>query len=121
MLNCLGNAPASLIDDLNKIFTAQHDAEKRVVGVRQRMAAKALGQGRKAINGLGRPRLEVDSFAYHYWGKRLGYACWRDERFLQEFERDNEACRVKSGGTKEIMVGYGSKLSGASKRFSKKY
>lgn len=119
-LNCLEKMPSSLIADLNRIFTNQHNAEKNVVGVRQRLAAKQNGQGRKSINGLGQPYLQVDDFAYHYWGQRLGYKCWKDKQFLKEFWRDNEACRIKAGGTR-IQSGYGGLSSGITKKFSKKY
>lgn len=120
-LNCLDSTPAWLIEDLNKIFKSQQNAENNVVGVRQKIHAKRVAHGRKSLNGLGQPYLSVDTHAYHYWGQRLGYECWKDNQFLREFHRDNEACRVKSGGTKEIMVGYGSKSDGAAKRFTKSY
>lgn len=59
----------------------------------------------KSMDGLGRPRMVIDTTAYHYWGRRLGYDCWRDKQFLAEFERDNPAVRIKAAGTR-IQVGY---------------
>lgn len=70
------------------------------------------------MNGLGRPRLEVDSYAYHLWGQKLGYKCWKDPQFLREFERDNEHCRVRAKGTRDIHVGWVPTLG---KRFTKSY
>ena len=54
----------------------------------------------RSIDGLGQPRLSITPEAYHYWGQRLGYQCWSDKQFLNEFERDNPACRIKSKGTR---------------------
>ena len=105
-LDCLSSTPGWLIAELDKILRRQHDAERVQAKTRQALAARHLGTARKSVNGLGRPRLEVDTYAYHYWGKRLGYKCWRDPQFLREFERDNPEARVKAKGTKEIHVGW---------------
>jgi hypothetical protein len=67
--------------------------------VRQRQSAAAVGEHR-SIDGLGRLRMIIDPTAYHYWGQRLGYACWSDPQFLREYERDNPEVRVKCGGTR---------------------
>lgn len=58
-------------------------------------AGKRLGP-RKTVDGIGRHRLRVTAEAYHYWGARLGYGCWGDKQFLDEFERDNPECRVET-------------------------
>ncbi len=71
----------------------------------QEVGAAAQGEHR-AIEGLGRARLNIGSTAFHYWGQRFGtYACWNDEGFVREYERDNPAARIKCGGTK-TQVGY---------------
>lgn len=71
---------------------------------RQAQIARQAGEHR-SMDGLGRVRMMLDPAVFHYWGDRIGYACWRDPGFLREFERDNEAVRVKCGGTK-IMLGW---------------
>ena len=68
-----------------------------------------------AVNGIGRLRMRVDGTAFHYWGQRVGYGCWKDEQFLKEFERDNPEARVRCGGTR-MQVGYSPQ-----KKFSKTY
>lgn len=73
--------------------------------VEQARIAAALGRGRRSVNGLGRVRMEVSADVYHYWGQRLGYACWRDGEFLRAMERDNPELRVQCGGTK-TMTGW---------------
>jgi len=120
MLDCLNGLNGWLIDDLNKIIVDGHNFERFMAQRRQRQAARELGQNRKSIEGLGRPRLEIDSYAHAYWGQRLGYQCWKDPQFLREFERDNEHCRVKATGTK-LQIGYGSLCSGATRKVVKKY
>jgi len=82
---------------------------------RQAQIALEAGQHR-SMDGLGRVRMMIDLTAYHYWGDRLGYQCWKDREFLREFERDNADVRVKCGGTK-IMLGW----TPAEKRFQKVY
>ena len=62
---------------------------------------------RKHLAGVGRLRMQVDARAFHYWGKRLGYDCWRDEQFLREFERDNPEVRVKSRSDKTTILAPG--------------
>lgn len=111
---------AWLIAELDKFVRDEHMAERVLAETRQRKIAAELGQDRKSINGLGRPRLEVDDYVYHIWGQKLGYHCWKDPQFLREFERDNPHARVKAGGTK-LQIGYGSLSAGGKKRFTKTY
>jgi hypothetical protein len=110
-----------LVKQLNEFFTNEHLAERVAAETRQREAAHELRDNRRSIDGLGRPRMEVDTYAFHMWGKKLGYECWKDKQFLREFERDNDHVRVKAIGTKQITAGYGTKSAGAAKRYSKSY
>jgi len=71
----------------------------------QDMVARSHGIGDRSTEGLGRVRMAITPEAFHYWGRRLGYECWRDKQFLNEFERDNPSVRVKQGGTR-IQTGY---------------
>lgn len=91
---------------LDQALRKEVDMEQFLARRRQDRIAAELGTNRKAMNGLGRVRMEVDSWVYHYWGQRLGYQCWRDPGWLREFERDNPNVRVRCRGTKEISVGY---------------
>ena len=119
-LDCLKQTPGWLIDELNKIISREENFEKFAARRRQRQHAAALGQNRKSAEGLGRVRMEVDPVVYHYWGRKLGYTCWKDKTFLREMERDNPELRVKCAGTK-LQVGYGSLSSRAQRKFSKVY
>ena len=66
-----------------------------------------IQQERRTVHGIGRLRMQISPTAYHYWGKRLGYDCWRDKQFLREFERDNPECRVVSRSEKTTILAPG--------------
>ncbi len=100
----------------------EHIVQSALAKIEAARAAKILGEGRRSVDGLGQAKAEIPAFSYHYWGQRLGYKCWKDKTFLREFLRDNPECRVKSKGTKEIMVGYsGIAAAAKSKKFTKAY
>ena len=65
----------------------------------------------KSIDGLGQLRARIPLTAVHFWGQKLGYECWNDQAFMDEFLRDNPELEVNSGGTKEIHVGWTPNLS----------
>ena len=85
-------------------------------GVQHQIAAQNAGDHR-SIDGLGRVRMNISPVSFHYWGRRLGYQCWKDKQFLAEFERDNPEVRVKCGGTK-ASFGY---MPSGEPRFRKSY
>jgi len=58
---------------------------------------------------FGQHRARIEATSYHYWGKRLGYGCWNDRKFIKEYLRDNPESRVKAAGSKNVTVGYGGK------------
>jgi len=78
---------------------------------KQRLAAKAGGE--RTIQD-GSIKFAITPEFYHYWGQRLGYACWEDKQFVEEFLRDNPECRVKSK-TGRIQEGYRGGETGNSK------
>ena len=69
-------------------------------------ASKYTQMRHKSVEGLGQKVASIPGDAYHFWGQKLGYDCWNDKQFMSEFLRDNPQCRVNSGGTKEISVGW---------------
>jgi hypothetical protein len=74
--------------------------------VEARQIAKYNQERHKSVEGLGQKIATIPGHAYHFWGQKLGYGCWNDKAFMREFLRDNPECRVNSGGTKEIQVGW---------------
>lgn len=74
--------------------------------VESQRLAKTNSIRHKSVEGLGQLVARIPTTAYHFWGQKLGYDCWNDQAFMDEFLRDNPELRVNSGGTKEISVGW---------------
>lgn len=105
-ISTLDNFSAEVIRDLNWLFRQEHKVEQALTAIRQKQTAQFIQRNKaRSLEGLGRHRLEVDDYSRHYWGQREGYDCWFDKQFLREFERDNEAARVRCGGTR-TQVGW---------------
>jgi hypothetical protein len=99
--------PEHLALALTNEFKAGHQRELVMARVNQaKVACEERGVTRRSVEGLGRPRLQITGEAYHFWGGKLGYECWSDKQFRNEFERDNPEARIKSTGTR-IQSGYG--------------
>lgn len=60
----------------------------------------------RSVEGLGQLKARIPMTAFHFWGQKLGYSCWNNQEFMDEFLRDNSHLKVNSGGTKEIHVGW---------------
>lgn len=71
------------------------EMEKVMTRVRQKQVAQAQPE-RRTVDGMGQVVMSVDPTAYHYWGSRLGYDCWKDKGFRRELARDNPEVRVKT-------------------------
>jgi hypothetical protein len=111
-----------LIAQLCKFFRNQEIAECAAAEKRQKRIAKFMQTGRKSIDGLGRPVLEVDEAILGHWRSRLGYNPLKDSGWVKYMTKHFPELRVTDCiGTKEIMVGYGSKSFGVTKRFAKSY
>lgn len=50
----------------------------------------------KSIDGVGELKARIPISAIHYWGQRLGYDCWNDETFVNEYIRDNPEVAVNN-------------------------
>lgn len=121
-----------VVDEFIKGRQAKETLALMKAPAEQDLMAAQNRKDHRSIEGLGRVRMNVGATAYHYWGQRLGYACWRDKQFLREYERDNPQVKVKCGGTK-IQTGYDKKsppepltgslvkISSGGKRFTKTY
>lgn len=79
--------------------------------VQAKKIAKTNTIRHKSVEGLGQLTARIPVTAFHFWGQKLGYSCWNDQQFMDEFLRDNPELRVNSGGTKEISVGWTPNLS----------
>lgn len=88
---------------------AQAEAQKKAMVALNR-------QLHKHVDGLGQLTARIPADSYHYWGQRLGYACWKDDSFVKNYFRDNPECLVNSkaenttlrvNGTKGLFDQYG--------------
>jgi hypothetical protein len=73
--------------------------------------AKMLGAFHKSheskpIDGMGKLIAQIPADAYHYWGQRLSYDCWKDKQFVQEFMRDNPEVAVQNYAKKTAVGGH---------------
>ena len=100
----LSDEMASLVgDSLRKRLAREHNASR--VNQSEVVAREARNESR--TSGIGQHRARIEATSYHYWGKRLGYDCWNDKKFIKEYLRDNPESRVSSVSGK-TQVGYGS-------------
>lgn len=99
------SVPADLVKPLLEEFKRGWLKEKVLGRVEQKRLAHTAKQYHRGVDGLGRLRARIPASSFHYWGKRLGYQCWNDEKFMKEYLRDNNL-EVRGGKTK-LMVGYG--------------
>lgn len=96
----------SLVPALERELRLGWQKERVDAEIHSKQAAKYTQLRHKSIDGVGQKIASIPASAYHFWGQKLGYDCWNDKKFMQEFLRDNPQCRVNSGGTKEISVGW---------------
>lgn len=94
---------AELARDVVEELTRGHNFELYKTHERQRDVAK-LNQLEHGATPIGQLSMRIDAEAYHYWGQRLGYGCWKDEAFLREFQRDNPAVKVSYRKKPMVMV-----------------
>jgi hypothetical protein len=117
--------------------TAQQDAVKSVLERLERKKINQMHHEMKLMlknserrvmrfsdgNG-GEVQFQVHPMSYHYWGRRLGYQCWQDREFVQEYLRDVPEARVRNipSQTSIIVPALGGLAACATrKRFHKTY
>lgn len=97
---------AELAESLEREFRLGWLKNRVDAEVKAKQAQKFARLRHKSVEGLGQKIASIPGEAFHFWGHKLGYECWDDRGFMKEFLRDNPECRVNSGGTKEISVGW---------------
>ena len=106
-------APEGLSDEMTSLVGAalrkrllrEHDSAR----VSQSEGVAGAARRESHTTSFGQHKARIEPTSYHYWGKRLGYGCWNDRKFMKEYLRDNPESRVKSAGGKKAQVGYGGK------------
>lgn len=100
------NIPEHLHKKLDEELRKGWERNRVQAAVEARNNARFNQERHRSVNGLGQKIATIPGNAYHFWGQKLGYGCWNDKQFIDEFLRDNPECRVNSGGTKDIHVGW---------------
>ena len=104
-------APEGLSDEMSALVAANlrgrlaREYQSSRVTQSSGIASQAKIEANHSV--LGEQKARIEPTSYHYWGKRLGYECWNDRKFMKEYLRDNPESRVKSKSGK-TQVGYGS-------------
>lgn len=106
-MSLIAELPAGLGVALERELRLGFELDKARAEARQGTIGAINSKDHRAVEGLGTLKARIDASAVHYWGQRLGYDCWQEKQFLNEFLRDNPQSKVKSFGTK-IQVGHGS-------------
>ena len=105
MLVDLAGLDEQTLDGVIKEFRNGWQKQK----VEARAAQKRLGQSNqkehRGVDGLGKLKAQISSDSYHYWGQRLGYQCWQDKAFMDQYLKQNPQCKTQGGATK-LQVGY---------------
>lgn len=96
------NLQAAMLSELKNGW----ELRKRMAEQQTNDLGKVNHSRHRSLDGVGQLKCRVDADSYHYWGQRLGYQCWADKNFVDEYMKRNPYCRVNSGGTKEVHVGF---------------
>ena len=104
-------APGGLSDEMASLvgqaLQRQLAREHQTSRANQSGGISREAQKETRTTSFGQHRARIEPTSYHYWGKRLGYDCWNDRKFIKQYLRDNPESRVKTAGNKNASVGYG--------------
>jgi hypothetical protein len=109
-----------LMREVGAMLKDEHTFQRFHAARNQAAVAKALGENRKSVDGLGAPVAEIHPDVYHYWGQKLGYKCWKDKGFIAWLHREFPETRVKATGTR-IQSGYTGHGDSTAVKFRKTY
>lgn len=101
--------PSDLLKPMLEEFRTGWNLRKIQAEANRKLMGQLNQKHHGFVEGLGQMKMRIDPDSYHYWGLRLGYSCWRDEQFQNEYLRDNPQCRVNSKSHKTSLTVQGSK------------
>lgn len=58
------------------------------------MAAFRHSNAAQSLEGVGELKAQIPLSAFHYWGQRLGYECWNDKEFMDDYIKHNPEVAV---------------------------
>lgn len=96
------------------------EVARQYVALRETREMAKAGRERFHL-ATGEVKMQIHPVSYHYWGQRLGYECWADKQFCEDYLADNDYARVVSRG-RNPMVGWtpGLKGQGAATKYCKR-
>jgi hypothetical protein len=71
----------------------------------KQIAAFNHSNAARSLEGVGELKAQIPLSAYHYWGQRLGYACWDDESFVNDYIKHNPEIAVKNRVKRTVVNG----------------
>lgn len=97
--------PSHIRKDVERVLLSGWRMEEvKAKAQAKQLASFGHANAARSLDGIGELKARIPEQAYHYWGLRLGYECWRDKQFLNEFLRDNPESAVRNR-VKRTMVG----------------
>jgi hypothetical protein len=89
--------PSHLRKEMEReLFTGWRMQEAASYHQAKQFAAFNHANAAKSIDGVGELKARIPISAIHYWGNRLGYECWNDEQFVNEYIKDNPEIAVNN-------------------------
>ena len=98
VLTLPGDLPRQVMDEFTRGWRM-----REVLAVKEQEQVAATQPDSTWVDGIGQRTMSISADAFHFWGQRLGYDCWKDRGFRREFARDNPAVRVKSVARKTMV------------------
>jgi hypothetical protein len=101
--------PSDLLKPMLEEFRTGWELRKVQAHAQKKLIGQLNQQLHKHVDGLGQLSMRIPVDSYHYWGQRLGYACWKDKGFVKGFLRDNPECKVNSKAENTTLLVNGTK------------
>lgn len=98
--------PSHLRKDMEReLLTGWRMQEAASYAQAKQFAAFNHANAAKPIEGVGELKARIPLSAFHYWGHRLGYECWNDEEFTNDFIRHNPEIAVNNRVKRSVVNG----------------
>lgn len=98
VLTLPGDLPRQVLNEFSRGWHL-----REVLAEKEQAAVAAASPEQSWVDGLGQVTMQITPDAYHFWGHKLGYGCWKDKAFRREFGRDNPSVRVRNVARKTML------------------
>lgn len=98
--------PSHLRKEVEKeLLTGWRRQEASAYHQAKQMAAFNHSNAARSLEGVGELKARIPLSAFHYWGQRLGYECWNDESFVNDFIKHNPEIAIKNRVKRTVVNG----------------